>query len=92
MKKIKIIKQDGPLGCQDEIRILFSEILKATLKVEDKEVELEIPNGTITIQAEILHENGRCYRSNAYFYTGNNAKELYLLVSGVRMQLKLRGE
>ena len=86
VKKVVIKKVLGPLGCDNDIDIIWDEKPLGVLKVDEDEIEFEISATQRAIQAEIIDGNN-VYRSNAYFVLNGKCPVLELIVSGFNLKL-----
>lgn len=90
MKKIVIKKRLGALGCDNDVSILWDEKEIGVLKVDQEEISFDVSATERTIQAEIIDENGRSHRSNAYFVLNGKCPVLYLTVNGMSLKLNTK--
>ncbi|MBP3713221.1 MAG: hypothetical protein J6I69_01445 [Bacilli bacterium] len=87
MRNVLIKKEVGALGCDADITILFSEKPAGVLKVDMDQISLPINKTEHAVQGEIIDENGKSYRSNAFFVLNGKCPELTLVVSGHSLKL-----
>ena len=87
MRKIVIKKVPEGLGCDNDITILWDEKAVGVLKIDQEEISFDVSATERAVQAEIVDENGRSHRSNAYFVLNGKCPTLYLHVSAMNMKL-----
>ncbi|MCR5491767.1 MAG: hypothetical protein K6F32_06540 [Bacilli bacterium] len=88
MRTITIFRREGPLGGRIDATILSSEKELGVFKAEDEKVVYELCKGEHSIQAQVIDEGGKVFRSNVYFLTGGKSKNLYLTISGYKLTLR----
>ena len=87
MRHITIHRRVGPLGGDVDVMILYDESPVGQLKAGEDTIVLPIGKTEQAIQGELKDENGRVFRSNAYFFINGKSMDLFLLVNGYHMTL-----
>ncbi len=87
MRHITIHRRVGPLGGDVSVKILYDESPVGELKAGEDTIVLPIGKTEQAIQSELKDENGKVFRSNAYFFINGKSMDLYLLVNGYHMTL-----
>mgnify|MGYP006873003276 CR=1 FL=1 len=78
------------MGGHVDANIIFDETPKAVLKADEENIVIPIEKTERAIQAEIIDENGKSFRSNAYFFVLGKSTDLYLYINGYQMSLTIK--